>query len=703
MKTLHRVPRILAFVVLLGIGLCFAVERGGAASSESPQAIATAEPAKALTDKEIEITLKWVAKKDFSKAKALEKLFYTDPGTFTEEEVSKSLKWLEEKDGEKAAGLKKLWGQDRKKFGAEAHGLAEAEIREASEKRHRSFLRGMIFGTVGGLGLFLFGMGLMSDGLKKVAGQKLKSLLESLTKHRVIAVMVGALTTCLIQSSSATTVMTVGFVNAGLLSLKQALCVVLGANVGTTFTAWLVSVFAVFKITNYALPIVGVGFLMIILGKTQKAKSVGQTMVGFGILFLGLHFMKEAFSPLRESAQVQVALIWLGRNPLLAVLAGTVMTMLLQSSSATIAMVQLLALSGAFGSDWSDALRIAIPFILGDNIGTTITAEIAALRTSRNAKRTARGHTLFNVIGVMYMLPIVWIGWFGDIVEWISPWALTEGTIMAHIAIAHSTFNVFNTIVFLPIIQWLEVVVMKILPVTDEELARKPVVLEKHLLNTPVIALQQTKREIVRMAKTAKRTLTLAIDGIVNGNKKGLKAVRDLEDYIDDFQLEITSYLSALSRKTLSDEVSTELPVLLHAVNDLERIGDHAVNIAEIAERKIEHKLSFSEPAVAEAEQLRGEVEEMFDHVIEALDSGDTSGAKMSQEHEDTLNEMQIDFRRSHVERMSEGICTPETGLIFIDLVDNVEKIGDHLTNIAQAIIGGLQWEGVKPKISTDS
>jgi len=478
---------------------------------------------------------------------------------------------------------------------------------------------------------------------------------------------------------------------------------VLGANVGTTFTAWLVSVFAVFKITNYALPIVGVGFLMIILGETQKAKSVGQTMVGFGILFLGLHFMKEAFSPLRESAQVQTALIWLGRNPLLAVLAGTVMTMLLQSSSATIAMVQLLALSGAFGSDWSDALRIAIPFILGDNIGTTITAEIAALRTSRNAKRTARGHTLFNVIGVMYMLPIVWIGWFGDIVEWISPWELTEGTIMAHIAIAHSTFNVFNTIVFLPIIQWLEVMVMKILPVTDEELARKPVVLEKHLLNAPVIALQQTKREIVRMAKTAKRTLTLAIDGIVNGNKKDLKTVRDLEDYIDDFQLEITSYLSALSRKMLSDEVSTELPVLLHAVNDLERIGDHAVNIVEIAERKIEHKLSFSEPAVAEAEQLRAEVEEMFDHVIEALDSGDTSGAKMSQEHEDALNEMQISFRRSHVERMSEGICTPETGLIFIDLVDNVEKIGDHLTNIAQAIIGGLQWEGVKPKISTDS
>ena len=557
----------------------------------------------------------------------------------------------------------------------------------------------MIFGSIGGLGLFLFGMGLMSNGLKKIAGQKLKSLLEALTKHRIIAVLVGALTTCLIQSSSATTVMTVGFVNAGLLTLKQALCVVLGANMGTTFTAFLVSAFAVFKITSYALPVVGIGVLITVLGKTQKTKSIGEVLIGFGILFLGIHFMKDAFGPLKDNLDVQQALIWIGRNPLLAVLAGTVITMLLQSSSASIAMIQMLALQGAFGMDWDLVLRVTIPFILGDNIGTTITAQLAALRTSRNSKRTAMGHTMFNVMGVLYMLPIVWTPLYSNIVKFIVPGQLSQSTIMIHIFAAHCTFNVFNTIVFLPIINWLEAVVMKIMPVTEEELARKPVVLEKYLLNTPVIALAQTRREIMRMARTAQKALRYSVNGIVDDDRKTLGSVREIEDFVDILQLEITSYLSALSRRHLSDEVSNELPVLLHTVNDLERISDHAVNIVEIAERKIAQKLSFSNSALTEAEQLRKEVEQMFDNVIAALENNDIKAAKSAAlTNENNLNKMQIEFRRSHVQRMTEGVCSAETGLIFIDLVDNIEKVGDHLTNIAQAIIGGLQWEGVKPK-----
>jgi len=565
-------------------------------------------------------------------------------------------------------------------------------------------LKDMIFGTLGGLGLFLFGMGLMSDGLKKVAGQKLKDLLESLTKHRVVAIIVGMLTTALIQSSSATTVMTVGFVNAGLLTLKQALAVVLGANVGTTITAGLVSVLAVFKITNYALPVVGVGFLMTVLGKKQKTRSIGQVMIGFGILFLGIHFMKEAFAPLKDHENVREALIWLGGNPILAVLAGTAITMLLQSSSASIAMIQMLAFQGVFGTDWHLALQVAIPYILGDNIGTTITAQIAALRTSRNARRTAMGHTIFNVIGVMYMLPLlIWTPWFTTAVEWIAPGELGQHSIMTHIFFAHFAFNVFNVIVFLPLIGLLEAIVLKILPVTEAELAQKPVALEKHLLDTPVIALEQTKSEIVRMAQTAKQALMMAITGIIDDDRKGLGAVREIEDFIDMEQLEITSYLTALSRRNLSDEVSTELPVLLHSVNDLERIGDHAVNIVEIGERKMDQKLSWSDSALAEAHMLRKEMETMFDYIISALDNNDTEPAKWALANENSLNTMQIEFRRSHVERMTEGICTPQAGLIFIDLVDNIEKSGDHLTNIAQAIIGGLQWEGVKPKVSRKS
>jgi len=564
-------------------------------------------------------------------------------------------------------------------------------------------VKDMIFYTVGGLGLFLFGMSIMSEGLKKAASQRVRRLLSSLTKHRIIAALVGAFTTCLIQSSSATTVMTVGFVNAGLLTLRQALCVVLGANVGTTFTAWLVSGLAVFKITTYSLPAIGVGFLVRMLGKSQRIRNIGQVILGFGILFTGIGFMKEAFGPLQDSQQVQEALIWLGDKPYLAVLVGAVITMLLQSSSATIAMVQILAFNGAFGSDWHTALGVAIPLILGDNIGTTITAEIASIRTSLAARRTARGHTLFNIIGVLYVFPLVWIGWFGDVVEWITPLKLTQYTIMVHIAVAHSTFNVFNTLVFLPLIGWLEALVTKLVPPRAEDAIAKPIVLEEHLLNTPEIAVHQARREIVRMGEVAKQAVNQAIDGLEADDKKKLGLVLQTEDAVDNFQFEITSYLAALSRRELSDELSVELPVLLHTVNDLERIGDHAVNIAEIAERKIEQKLSFSDSAQTEATQLRNQANEMFEHISAALKNNDVESAKAALVNEDNLNRMQMDFRRTHVQRMGEGICSAQTGLIFIDLVDNVEKIGDHLTNIAQAVIGGLQWEGIEPKTSTSS
>lgn len=563
----------------------------------------------------------------------------------------------------------------------------------------------MVFGLVGGLGLFLFAMGLMSEGLKGMAGQKLKSLLESLTKHRLVAVLVGALTTCLIQSSSATTVMTVGFVNAGLLTLKQALCVVLGANVGTTFTAWLVSTLGIggMKITLYTMPAIGIGFMIKIGAKKPKVRSFGQVLLALGLLFLGLDFMKDAFGPLSDSPRMQEFLIAVGHNPILAVLAGTIVTMLLQSSSASIAMIQVLAFQCAFGADWDVALRVAIPFILGDNIGTTITAQLAALPTSRNSKRTAMGHTIFNTIGVLYMVPLVWLGIFDKIVLWVTPVELSRSTIMLHLAVAHSTFNVFNTLLFLPLIGTLEKIVMKILPLRQIERVQKPVILERHLFNTPVIALEQAKREIVRMAEGAEDAVHQAVEGIVEGNGRRLEKVMIEEDIIDEFQLEITSYLVDLSQEQLSEDVSNRLPVLLHTVNDLERIGDHAVNIVEVAHRKVEQGIVFTDSAQAEAHQLRDQIGEMFEHVRDALVQSDSSAAQRALLNENNLNRMQLEFRRSHVRRMSEGRCSAEAGLIFCDLVDNVEKIGDHLTNIAQAVIGGLQWAGAEPRVGTST
>ena len=387
----------------------------------------------------------------------------------------------------------------------------------------------------------------------------------------------------------------------------------------------------------------------------------------------------------------------------MAILAGAVVTTLLQSSSAAIAIVQLLASGGAFGSDWQSVLNVSIPFVLGSNIGTTITAQLAALQANLNARRTAWAHTIFNSLGVCIAYPFVYLGLFGALVHRISPWELGPATIAANIAVAHTVFNVTNSGVFLPLAGVLQRIVVKLVPEKPGDIAAKPVILEEHLLDTPVIALEQSKREIVRMAKTAKRAFENCLSAIVNDDRRQLESVRQTEDFVDEFQIAITTYLSALSRRQLSDEVSIKLPVLLHTVNDLERIGDHAVNVVEIAERKIERKLSFSDLALAEIGQLRQEAEQMFDHIIGALENNDVEVAKPALAIEKKLNQMQMDFRRSHVQRMSEGICSAETGLVFIDLVDNVEKIGDHLTNIAQAIIGGLQWEGIKPKISSDS
>jgi len=565
-------------------------------------------------------------------------------------------------------------------------------------------IKGMIFLVIGGLGLFFLGMTLMSNGLKQAAGQKLKKLLETLTKNRISGVIVGTLVTCLIQSSSATTVITIGLINAGLLTLRQSLGVILGANIGTTITAWIVSTLGIeaFNITDFSMLAIGGGFLLELVGRTQKQKGAGNIILGFGLLFLGIEFMKDAFGPggfnIAESQRVQNALIWVGENAALAMLAGMVITMVIQSSSAFIAILQILAFQGAFGSDWDLVLRVTIPFILGSNIGTTITAQLAALQASRDSKRAAMAHTVFNVIGTIYFLPLVWAGVFDEIVIWATPWKLSQSTIMVHLAVAHTMFNVLNTIVFLPIVRWWEAIVVKLLPVTSKELAEKPVVLERHLFGTPVLALEQAKREIVRMTAKAKEAVQQAVKGLLSGDERKLAKARAGENVTDDFQLAITSYLVALSREQLSEEVSNELPVLLHTVNDLERVGDHAVNIAEIAERKIGQKISFSKEADAEAAQLTGETDEMFDRISAALENNDVEAAKSALENERNINKMQVDFRRSHVQRMNEGFCTAEAGLIFIDFVDNAEKIGDHLTNIAQAVIGGLQWDGIEPK-----
>ncbi|MBU1084487.1 MAG: Na/Pi cotransporter family protein, partial [Candidatus Omnitrophica bacterium] len=349
----------------------------------------------------------------------------------------------------------------------------------------------LLYTLIGGLGIFFFGMKLMSEGLKQIAGERLKSILAAVTKLPIMGVLVGAAVTCLIQSSSATTVMVVGFVNAGLLALKQAISVIMGANIGTTFTAWLVSSISVFKVTQYALPTIGIGFAINSFAGKKRTKFFGQVLMGFGLLFLGLDFMKDSFLPLKESPYVKEVFLSFSDNPIMGVLVGLIFTLLLQSSSATIAIVQIMAYNGMI------SFPAAIPIIIGDNIGTTITAQLAAVGGTISARRAAMSHTVFNTIGAAYMLVFVYLGWFEKAVSFVIPVELSAKTVMFYIAVSHSMFNVVNTAVFLPFIGLLEKVSVWLVPQRKGAIEVGPQYLEKHLLDTPPIAMEQARRETV--------------------------------------------------------------------------------------------------------------------------------------------------------------------------------------------------------------
>ncbi|MFH1309771.1 MAG: Na/Pi cotransporter family protein [Candidatus Omnitrophota bacterium] len=550
------------------------------------------------------------------------------------------------------------------------------------------FTKELCFNLIGGLGFFFFGMQLMSQGLKKIAGERIKNILHMATKVSVVGVLVGAGVTCLIQSSSATTVMVVGFVNAGLLVLKQAISVIMGANIGTTCTAWLVSSMGVFKITNYALPVVGIGFALMQLGRSKNVRFWGQVLLGFGLLFIGLSFLKDAFEPLKQSQHVKDMFITFSDNPLLGVLAGIIFTVLLQSSSATIAIVQMLAFNGLI------SFSAAIPIILGDNIGTTITAQLAAIGTNLNARRAAMAHTLFNVIGVGYMLFFVYTGWFVKGINFIIPGELTAQNIMFYIAVSHSMFNVCNTIVFLPFIGFLEKISIWMVPKRKGAVEMGAQYLEKHLLDTPPIAMQQARMEIVRMLGLASEAVSSAVKGFFNNDTKTLRAVSNLEQIVDGLQSEITQYLVELSEREIPQEESEELPVLIHSVNDIERIGDHSENIAELLERKKDEKLYFSEEANKELSGMWGKLREMMTETKSALKDNDVIKAGDVMALEQVINNLQKKLKDRHVNRLNKGRCNLKSGLVFIDLVDNFEKIGDHLTNIAQGVMGKMKWQG---------
>lgn len=528
-------------------------------------------------------------------------------------------------------------------------------------------------------------MRIMSDALRRVAGDKMRRILRMLTRNLAIGVLVGAGVTCLIQSSSATTVMVVGFVNAGLMTLKQAIGVILGANIGTTITAWMVSGIGVLKVTHYALPAIGIGLVLSMVGKRQW-KHWGMVMLGFGVLFFGLYMMKGALAPLGHSERASELVYRLAGNPLTGIFIGMVMTMIIQSSSATIAIAQIMALEGLL------PFESALYLILGDNVGTTITAQLASIGTNVEARRAARAHMAFKVLGVLIVLPVVWTGYYAKFVEFLLPGELNTATVMVHIAASHTLFNVITMAVFVPLAGPIAALVTRLVPGEAGIVPVEPQYLEEHLLDTPPIALEQARREVVRMIELAESAVSEAADAFFTMDGRRLPVVRRTEDAIDNLQNRITQYLVEVSRRDLDPPASSELPVLLHSVNDIERIGDHALNLAEAAERRIENRLTFSEAALDELRLMRDEVKRMFAVVVEALRESDTRAAELAFESEDKLNVMEREFRESHLRRLSAGDCNFYSGLTFVDCVYNFEKIGDHLTNAAQAVLGDFQW-----------
>ncbi|MFC1666891.1 Na/Pi cotransporter family protein [Candidatus Omnitrophota bacterium] len=546
-------------------------------------------------------------------------------------------------------------------------------------------VREISFALMGGLGLLLFGMTLMSEGLQKVAGTKLKQVLKILTDKPIAGVLVGAGVTAIVQSSSTTSVMMVGFVNAGLMSIRQAIGVIMGANIGTTITAQLIA----FHLDKYALPAIGIGFAFMFFGRQRKIKFWGQVLLGFGLLFFGLTVIKEMLSPLKEMQAVSDFFVRFSSNPLLGILAGLVLTLLLQSSSAVVGFIMALALVGVID------FTAAIAAMLGSNIGTTITAQLASIGTNISSRRTAMAHTLFNVLGVLIILPFFYGGVFQRVVDIITPGNITGDNIMRHVANAHTMFNVLAAIVFLPFIGLFAKIATAFVPGEVEPDHAQPKYLEEHLLATPSIALDQAVKEIVGMLDISRLAVNEAMTAFFNKEQGLLKKVRKKEEAIDNLQVEITNYVVKISQRSLTPEESERLPVLLHSVNDVERIGDHAENLAELAERAIEEKLPFSNKAIEELNGIYREVGSMMEDVKEAFLAQDSGCADKALLRENEINRLQMELKANHIRRLNERKCVPLSGVMFLDFVNNLEKIGDHLTNVAQAVRGAFRWDKI--------
>ncbi|HRW87333.1 MAG TPA: Na/Pi cotransporter family protein [Thermovirgaceae bacterium] len=522
---------------------------------------------------------------------------------------------------------------------------------------------GLFFNLLGGVGLFLFGIKLMGESLQDLAGDRMRRLISALTSSPVKGVIVGALITALIQSSSATTVMTASFVHAGLMTLKQSVGVIMGAAIGTTITAQLIA----FKIKEFALPLIGFGMLFAVFGRSKRQKFIGNCIVGFGLLFVGMQTMENAMSFLRDRQDIFLAF---QHHPLLGVLAGTVLTMLVQSSSATVGLTIVMASQGLLTID------SAIPILFGDNIGTTITAVLASVGLNRSARQSALAHVLFKVIGVLLFL--AFLGPFRQLV------LLTSTDIARQLANAHTIFNVLNTLLFLPFVEPFVRLVRAIIPDVGGAILMGPRFLDRNLISaSPIAAVEAVRKELVRMGLLALDMIRDVRTAFLENDRRMIEQVLQTERVVNELTREITAFSTDLMQVSLPPVLSSSLSFYVNGVGDIERIGDHAENLIELYEYKIEHNLPFSDLAMEEFEIMIGLSEKAVRLSVEALDTAEDSKVQQVLKLEDEIDAMERDLRKRHIDRLNQGVCNPGSGVIFIDILSNLERVGDHANNIA--------------------
>ncbi len=532
----------------------------------------------------------------------------------------------------------------------------------------------IIFHFLGGLGLFLYSIKTMGDGLQQAAGDRLRYYIDKYTSNPFLGVLVGIVVTALIQSSTGVTVITVGLVSASLLTLRQAIGIIMGANIGTTVTSFIIG----FKLGEYALPLIFLGTMFLFFTKNRTVNNIGRILFGVGGIFYALNLISAGMSPLKDLPQFKEYMVTLGQNPILGVVAGAVITVLIQASSATIGILQ-----GLYAGGFLD-LKGSLPVLFGDNIGTTLTVIIAAAGANVSAKRVAATHVTFNVLGTI--LCLILLGPFTSMIEYFQ--ALLHLSPEMTIAFSHGAFNVSNTIVQFPFIGALAYFVTKLIPGEDEVVKYEPLYLDEQLIQqAPSIALGNAKKELLHLGNYAVKAFDLSYDYIINSNEKVAEKGHKTEEAINTIDEKLTRYLITLSSEALSQKESEVLTNILDSSRDLERIGDHAealINLNDYLQRK---NVQFSNSALEELEDIYRQTSEFVKDALESVENNDLEMAESLIERHEAINKMERVLRKTHIKRLNNGECSTQAGVNFIDIISHYTRVSDHAMNLAEKVL----------------